>query len=178
VHHSSRANTNSAAAQDRFLFFIMIPFRFGRFVPAAYQAPCCGADYPHGMQKGSGAVPDYKAMYFELFRASVQAVQLLQDAGPRRTAAAGRGPTAAAAGAARWGRVNPLSLTASPSPSLLRKSTSPSGRAGAKRLRGRGYSPGFTLSLPPPWPQTCRCGSQSARGCRRPPGLFRRAGSL
>ena len=33
-------------------------------------------------------------------------------------------------------------------------------------------------SLPPPWPQTCRCGSQSARGCRRPPGLFRRAGSL
>jgi len=44
----------------------MIPFRFRRFVPAAYQAPCCGADY--------------KAMYFELFRASVQAVQLLQDA--------------------------------------------------------------------------------------------------
>ena len=80
MHHSSRANTNSAAAQDRFLFFIMIPFRFRRFVPAAYQAPCCGADYPHGMQKGSGAVPDYKAMYFELFRASVQAVQLLQDA--------------------------------------------------------------------------------------------------
>jgi len=32
------------------------------------------------MQKGSGAVPDYKAMYFELFRASVQAVQLLQAA--------------------------------------------------------------------------------------------------
>ena len=25
-------------------------------------------------------MPDYKAMYFELFRASVQAVQLLQDA--------------------------------------------------------------------------------------------------
>ena len=83
MHHSSRANTNSAAAQDRFLFFIMIPFRFRRFVPAAYQAPCCGADYPHGMQKGSGAVPDYKAMYFELFRASVQAVQLLQDAQAR-----------------------------------------------------------------------------------------------
>ena len=28
-------------------------------------------------------VPDYKAMYFELFRASVQAVQLLQDAQAR-----------------------------------------------------------------------------------------------
>jgi hypothetical protein len=28
-------------------------------------------------------VPDYKAMYFELFRASVQAVQLLQDAQTR-----------------------------------------------------------------------------------------------
>ena len=28
-------------------------------------------------------MPDYKAMYFELFRASVQAVQLLQDAQPR-----------------------------------------------------------------------------------------------
>ena len=26
------------------------------------------------------AAPDYKAMYFELFRASVQAAQLLQDA--------------------------------------------------------------------------------------------------
>ena len=65
----------SAAAQDRFLFFIMIPFRFRRFVPAAYQAPCCGADYPHGMQKGSGAVPDYKAMYFELFRAAAPAAR-------------------------------------------------------------------------------------------------------
>ena len=28
-------------------------------------------------------MPDYKAMYFELFRASVQAVQLLQDAQKR-----------------------------------------------------------------------------------------------
>ena len=28
-------------------------------------------------------MPDYKAMYFELFRASVQAVQLLQDAQAR-----------------------------------------------------------------------------------------------
>ena len=28
-------------------------------------------------------MPDYKAMYFELFRASVQAVQLLQDAQTR-----------------------------------------------------------------------------------------------
>lgn len=29
------------------------------------------------------AAPDYKAMYFELFRASVQAAQLLQDAQTR-----------------------------------------------------------------------------------------------
>ena len=29
------------------------------------------------------AAPDYKAMYFELFRASVQAAQLLQDAQKR-----------------------------------------------------------------------------------------------
>lgn len=28
-------------------------------------------------------MPDYKAMYFELFRASVQAVQILQDAQAR-----------------------------------------------------------------------------------------------
>lgn len=28
-------------------------------------------------------MPDYKAMYFELFRASVQAAQLLQDAQAR-----------------------------------------------------------------------------------------------
>ena len=70
-------------------------------------------------------MPDYKAMYFELFRASVQAVQLLQDA---QAHAEQQLLAAAAAGAARWGRVNPLSLTASPSPSLLRKSTSPKGR--------------------------------------------------
>ena len=30
-----------------------------------------------------GAAPDYKAMYFELFRASVQAAQLLLDAQAR-----------------------------------------------------------------------------------------------
>ena len=29
------------------------------------------------------AAPDYKAMYFELFRSSVQAAQLLQDAQKR-----------------------------------------------------------------------------------------------
>ena len=34
----------------------------------------------HRNAKGVCTVPDYKAMYFELFRASVQAVQLLQDA--------------------------------------------------------------------------------------------------
>ena len=32
------------------------------------------------MQREGGAAPDYKAMYFELFRASVQAAQLLQAA--------------------------------------------------------------------------------------------------
>ena len=32
------------------------------------------------MQREVCAAPDYKAMYFELFRASVQAAQLLQDA--------------------------------------------------------------------------------------------------
>ena len=72
-------------------------------------------------------MPDYKAMYFELFRASVQAVQLLQDAQAHAEQQL-LAEDAAAAGAARWGRVNPLSLTASPSPSLLRKSTSPKGR--------------------------------------------------
>lgn len=37
----------------------------------------------HRNAKGVCTVPDYKAMYFELFRASVQAVQLLQDAQTR-----------------------------------------------------------------------------------------------
>ena len=32
------------------------------------------------MQREGYAAPDYKAMYFELFRASVQAAQLLQAA--------------------------------------------------------------------------------------------------
>ena len=35
------------------------------------------------MQREVCAAPDYKAMYFELFRASVQASQLLQDAQKR-----------------------------------------------------------------------------------------------
>ena len=35
------------------------------------------------MQREVCAAPDYKAMYFELFRASVQAAQLLQDAQKR-----------------------------------------------------------------------------------------------
>ena len=34
----------------------------------------------HRNAKGVCTVPDFKAMYYELFRASVQAVQLLQDA--------------------------------------------------------------------------------------------------
>ncbi len=36
------------------------------------------------MQREVCAAPDYKAMYFELFRASVQAAQLLQDAQSHR----------------------------------------------------------------------------------------------
>ena len=35
------------------------------------------------MQREVCTAPDYKAMYFELFRASVQAAQLLQDAQQR-----------------------------------------------------------------------------------------------
>ena len=35
------------------------------------------------MQREVCVAPDYKAMYFELFRASVQAAQLLQDAQQR-----------------------------------------------------------------------------------------------
>ena len=35
------------------------------------------------MQREVCVAPDYKAMYFELFRASVQAAQLLQDAQKR-----------------------------------------------------------------------------------------------
>ena len=37
-------------------------------------------NYFHRSQKEVCAAPDYKAMYFELFRASVQAAQLLQAA--------------------------------------------------------------------------------------------------
>lgn len=51
--------------------------------PAAHHRPLCGKDYPHKHSRGVSAAPDYKAMYFELFRASVQAVQLLQDAQTR-----------------------------------------------------------------------------------------------
>ena len=40
-----------------------------------------GADYPLWMSETGGrAVPDYKALYFELFRASEQAIRLLQEA--------------------------------------------------------------------------------------------------
>ena len=49
----------------------------------AYQGAGCGADYPQKTAKGVCAAPDYKAMYFELFRASVQAVELLQAAQAR-----------------------------------------------------------------------------------------------
>ena len=39
-----------------------------------------GQTIPQKGRKGVFAAPDYKAMYFELFRASVQAAQLLQAA--------------------------------------------------------------------------------------------------
>ena len=42
-----------------------------------------GQTIPNQTGKGVFAAPDYKALYFELFRASVQAVQLLQDAQTR-----------------------------------------------------------------------------------------------
>ena len=41
---------------------------------------CGGADYPPERKKGVFAAPDYKAMYFELFRASEQAARLLWEA--------------------------------------------------------------------------------------------------
>ena len=100
-------------------------------------------------------MPDYKAMYFELFRASVQAVQLLQDA---------------------QAHAEQQLLAEDPPPLRLEpEELPPSKREPEPSPLGEGF---FSSSLPPPWPQTCRCGSQSARGCRRPPGLFRRAGSL
>ena len=67
-------------------------------------------------------MPDYKAMYFELFRASVQAVQLLQDAqahAEQQLLAEDPPPL----------RLDETDKSdSSPSPSLLRKSTSPKGR--------------------------------------------------
>lgn len=43
-----------------------------------------GADYTTTrIAKGVWAAPDYKALYFEMFRASEQAIRLLQDAQAR-----------------------------------------------------------------------------------------------
>ena len=39
-----------------------------------------GADYPYCKRKGAAATPDYKALYFELFRANEQAIRLLTAA--------------------------------------------------------------------------------------------------
>ena len=44
---------------------------------------CAGKTIPIECKGRGCAAPDYKAMYFELFRASVQAAQLLQDAQKR-----------------------------------------------------------------------------------------------
>ena len=48
-----------------------------------HTAPCAGKTIPTIIQREVWAAPDYKAMYFELFRASVQAAQLLQEAQAR-----------------------------------------------------------------------------------------------
>ena len=53
------------------------------------------------MQREVCAAPDYKAMYFELFRASVQAAQLLQDAQRQADAIVAEGKAAAEAEHAR-----------------------------------------------------------------------------
>ena len=58
----------------RFLFF--------QISAHAYR-PLCGKNYPHRNAGEVWAAPDYKAMYFELFRASAQAAQLLQEAQQR-----------------------------------------------------------------------------------------------
>ena len=49
-------------------------------IPHLIFCPGPGQTIPIANGKGAAATPDYKALYFELFRASVQAVQLLQDA--------------------------------------------------------------------------------------------------
>ena len=82
VHHSSRAKTNSAPAQDKFLFFISSSYQVSAGFVRRIGAQAAGQT-THRNAKGVCTVPDYKAMYFELFRASVQAVQLLQDAQTR-----------------------------------------------------------------------------------------------
>ena len=45
-----------------------------------HHGPVCGKDYGYRTQREVCAAPDYKALYLELFRASVQAARLLQDA--------------------------------------------------------------------------------------------------
>ena len=49
-------------------------------IPHLIFCPGPGQTIPIANGKGAAATPDYKTLYFELFRASVQAVQLLQDA--------------------------------------------------------------------------------------------------
>ena len=69
-------------------------------------------------------MPDYKAMYFELFRASVQAVQLLQDAqahAEQQLLAEDPPPLRLEQ---PMGKSEPSQFNGSPSPSLLWKSTS------------------------------------------------------
>ena len=48
-----------------------------------HHGPPRRADYPQSTGWEGCAAPDYKAMYLELFRASEQAVRLLQDAQAR-----------------------------------------------------------------------------------------------
>ena len=52
-------------------------------IPHLIFCPGPGQTIPIANGKGAAATPDYKALYFELFRSSVQAAQLLQDAQKR-----------------------------------------------------------------------------------------------
>ena len=52
-------------------------------IPRLIFCPGPGQTIPIANGKGAAATPDYKALYFELFRASEQAARLLQEAQAR-----------------------------------------------------------------------------------------------
>lgn len=49
-------------------------------IPRLIFCPSLGQTIPISTGKGATATPDYKALYFELFRANEQAIRLLQAA--------------------------------------------------------------------------------------------------